>query len=43
MLRIYVMNRWLRDSAFRIEIEIWIFLLASIIAAAIAVVAVISF
>jgi len=40
MLRISAPSRWLQDFAFRIEIEIWIFLLASVIAAAITVLAV---
>jgi putative ABC transport system permease protein len=39
-LAYYAMHRWLQDFAFRIEIEIWGFLLASVIAAAITVLAV---
>jgi putative ABC transport system permease protein len=39
-LAYYAMHRWLQDFAFRIEIEIWEFLLASVIAAAITVLAV---
>jgi len=33
----YAMNRWLRTFAFRIDLELWIFLLAAFIAVAVAV------
>jgi putative ABC transport system permease protein len=33
----YTMNRWLRTFAFRIDLELWIFLLAAFIAVAVAV------
>jgi putative ABC transport system permease protein len=39
-LAYYAVNRWLQDFAFRIEIGIWIFLLAAVITAAIAVLSV---
>ena len=33
----YAMNRWLRGFAFRIDIKIWIFLLAAALAAVVSV------
>jgi putative ABC transport system permease protein len=35
-LAYYAMNRWLRSFAFRIDIKLWVFLLAAVIATAIA-------
>ena len=35
-LAYYAMNRWLRSFAFRIDIQLWVFLLAAMMAAAIA-------
>jgi hypothetical protein len=36
-LAYYAMSRWLRNFAFRIDIEIWVFLLAAVLVGAIAV------
>jgi putative ABC transport system permease protein len=36
-LAYYAMNRWLRSFAFRIDVEIWVFLLAAILSGGIAV------
>jgi putative ABC transport system permease protein len=33
----YVMNRWLENFAYRVEIQVWIFILAGLIALSIAV------